>query len=368
MNRQKHKLSRRILAVLLMAAMLITMLPSAMFAQDGQAEGQQTPVAVNNGSGVAQDSVKAVSEDGITINKSVAPTDTGYELTLEAYASEKVSTEVAGTAPLDIVLVLDQSGSMADPFSQGETRRQALQNAARGFVDSVRDNGGANHRIGIVTFDNNAETLGQGFTAVSSEGAEQLKTSIDWLSADGATRVDRGLKEANDLLNSARSDAQKIVIVFTDGDPTSGNSFENEVAADAINTAYTIKQDKGATIYTIGIFSGANPNTDNKSNNYMNAMSSNYPEATADGDNGGLFGWGAYFNIFWTGDDDTDKPQPEGNYYLAAKNSEELNAVFEQIYEEIGGLTSNPTTALSSAIRCPSISFCLLEQIKTTLQ
>ena len=344
MNRQKHKLSRRILAVLLMAAMLITMLPSAMFAQDGQAEGQQTPVAVNNGSGVAQDSVKAVSEDGITINKSVAPTDTGYELTLEAYASEKVSTEVAGTAPLDIVLVLDQSGSMADPFSQGETRRQALQNAARGFVDSVRDNGGANHRIGIVTFDNNAETLGQGFTDVSSEGAEQLKTSIDWLSADGATRVDRGLKEANDLLNSARSDAQKIVIVFTDGDPTSGNSFENEVAADAINTAYTIKQDKGATIYTIGIFSGANPNTDNKSNNYMNAMSSNYPEATADGDNGGLFGLGAYFNIFWTGDDDTDKPQPEGNYYLAAKNSEELNAVFEQIYEEIGGLTSNPTT------------------------
>lgn len=346
MNRQKHKLSRRILAVLLMAAMLITMLPSAMFAQNEQAEGQ-TPVAVNNGSGVAQDSVKAVSDDGIIINKSVAPTDTGYELTLEAYASEKVSTEVAGTAPLDIVLVLDQSGSMADPFSQGETRRQALQNAARGFVDSVRDNGGANHRIGIVTFDNNAETLGQGFTAVSSEGAEQLKTSIDWLSADGATRVDRGLEEANELLNSARSDAQKIVIVFTDGDPTSGNSFENEVAADAINTAYTIKQDKGATIYTIGIFSGANPNTDNNSNNYMNAMSSNYPKATADGDNGGLFGIGAFFDIFWTGDtdndDDKNKPQPEGNYYLAASDSEELNAVFEKIYEEIGGLTSNPT-------------------------
>ena len=80
MNRQKHKLSRRILAVLLMAAMLITMLPSAMFAQDGQAEGQ-TPVAVNNGSGVAQDFVKAVSDDGIIINKSVAPTEHGYELT-----------------------------------------------------------------------------------------------------------------------------------------------------------------------------------------------------------------------------------------------------------------------------------------------
>lgn len=136
-----------------MAAMLITMLPSAMFAQNGQAEGQ-TPVAANNGSGVAQDSVKAVSEDGITINKSVAPADNGYELTLEAYASEKVSTEVAGTAPLDIVLVLDQSGSMAFDFGDGwnpPSRRTALQNAAKKFVKSVAENGGENHRIGIVT-------------------------------------------------------------------------------------------------------------------------------------------------------------------------------------------------------------------------
>ena len=342
MNRQKHKLSRRILAVLLMAAMLITMLPSAMFAQNGQAEGQ-TPVAVNNGSGVAQNSVKAVSDDGIIINKSVAPTENGYELTLEAYASEKVSTEVAGTAPLDIVLVLDQSGSMRDSFggSGSGSRRAALQEAAKNFVNSVATNGGENHRIGIVTFDTEAR-VSREFTYVSDEGVEDLNDTIDHLSADGATRVDLGLDKANDMLGSARPTAQKIVIVFTDGDPTSGRSFENEVAAAAINTAKKIK-DNGATIYTIGIFSGANPNTDNNANNYMNAMSSNYPEATADGHNGGWFGSGAYFNIFWTGDDDTDKPQPEGNYYLAAKNSEELNAVFEQIYEEIGGLTSNPT-------------------------
>ena len=342
MNRQKHKLSRRILAVLLMAAMLITMLPSAMFAQDGQAEGQ-TPVAVNNGSGVAQNSVKAVSDDGIIINKSVAPTENGYELTLEAYASEKVSTEVAGTAPLDIVLVLDQSGSMGDSFGGlgSGSRRAALQEAAKNFVNSVATNGGENHRIGIVTFDDGADKA-LSFTTVNDDGADNINQTINRLSADGATRVDLGLDKANDMLGSARPTAQKIVIVFTDGDPTSGRSFENEVAADAINTAKTIK-DNGATIYTIGIFSDANPNTDNNANNYMNAMSSNYPEATADGYNGSWFGSGAYFNIFWTGDDDTDKPQPEGNYYLAAKNSEELNAVFEQIYEEIGGLTSNPT-------------------------
>ena len=336
MNRQKHKLSRRILAVLLMAAMLITMLPSAMFAQDEQAEGQ-TPVAVNNGSGVAKDSVKAVSKDGITINKSVAPTDTGYELTLEAYASEQISTEVAGTAPLDIVLVLDQSGSMAYDFGDGwnpPSRRTALQNAAKNFVKSVAENGGENHRIGIVTFDDGADKA-LSFTTVNDDGADNINQTINRLSANGATRVDLGLGEANDMLRGARSGAQKIVIVFTDGDPTSGSSFENKVAADAINTAKSIK-DNGATIYTIGIFDGANPNTDTKSNDYMNAMSSNYPEATAVGKNPSIFDWSGEFSITW-GD------RAEGNYYLAASDSEELDAVFEQIYEEIGGLTSNPT-------------------------
>ena len=334
MNRQKHKLSRRILAVLLMAAMLITMLPSAMFAQDGQAEGQ-TPVAVNNGSGEPQNSV-TTSKDGIVINKSVDQIDNGYELTLEAYASEKTST-VTSTQPLDIVLVLDQSGSMADSFGGwgSGSRRAALQDAAEDFVNSVATNGGENHRIGIVTFDSGAR-VSKDFTYVSDEGVKDLNDTIDRLSADGATRVDLGLEKAKDnLLNKARSDAQKIVIVFTDGDPTSGSSFENEVAADAINTAKTIK-DNGATIYTIGIFSGANPNTDNESNNYMNAMSSNYPEATAVGKNPDLFDWLGEFSITWG-------ERAEGNYYLAASNSEQLNAVFEQIYEEIGGLTSNPT-------------------------
>ena len=338
MNRQKHKLSRRILAVLLMAAMLITMLPSAMFAQNEQAEGQ-TPVAVNNGSGEAKNSV-TTSKDGIVINKSVDQTDDGYELTLEAYASERTST-VTSTQPLDIVLVLDQSGSMGDSFGGwgSGSRRAALQDAAEDFVNSVATNGGENHRIGIVTFDSGAR-VSREFTYVSDEGVEDLNDTIDRLSADGATRVDLGLKKANDnLLNKARPDAQKIVIVFTDGDPTSGSSFENEVAADAINTAKTIK-DNGATIYTIGIFSGANPNTDNNANNYMNAMSSNYPKATAEGDNGTyipLFGYvGGSISI-------TNGDRAEGNYYLAASDSEELNAVFEQIYEEIGGLTSNPT-------------------------
>ncbi len=137
------------------------------------------------------------------------------------------------------------------------------------------------------------------------------------------------MEDANDQLNSARQGAMKVVIVFTDGDPTSGNSFENEVAADAINTAHAIKQDKGATVYTIGIFSGANPNTDNNANNYMNAMSSNYPTATAEGDNGGWFGGGAYFNITWG-----DGSRNDG-YYKSATNSEELNKVFEEISEDI---------------------------------
>ena len=242
---------------------------------------------------------------------------------------------VATSTPLDIVLVLDQSGSMAERFGGwgSGTRRAALQEAAENFINATeQSNQGLNqdqqHRMSIVTFDSGS-SVSCGWTYVSGNGANQLRNTVDDLKASGATRVDLGMEDASDQLNNSRQNAMKVVIVFTDGDPTSGNSFENEVAADAINTAYTIKQTQGAKVYTIGIFSGANPNTDNNANNYMNAMSSNYPTAKADGDNGGLLGWGAYFNITWG-----DGSRNDG-YYKSATNSEELNKVFEEISDEI---------------------------------
>ena len=93
----------------------------------------------------------------------------------------------------------------------------------------------------------------------------------------------------------------------------------------------------------------------------MNAMSSNYPEATAVGKNPSIFDWSGEFSITW-GD------RAEGNYYLAASDSEELDAVFEQIYEEIGGLTSNPTADSVLSDTLSQYLFCLREQMKTTLQ
>ena len=273
---------------------------------------------------------------GAIAGETVSKGDSDFLVGLSALSStSNLKTTTTTTTPLDIVLVLDQSGSMANSFGGGGSgsRRAALQEAAENFINATeQSNQGLDqsqqHRISIVTFDSYSR-VSRGWTYVSGNGANQLRSTVDRLSADGATRVDLGMGDANDQLNSARQDAMKVVIVFTDGDPTSGNSFENEVAADAINTAYAIKQDKGATVYTIGIFSGANPNTDNNANNYMNAMSSNYPTATADGDNGNWFGYGAYFNITWG-----DGSRNDG-YYKSATNSEELNKVFEEISEDI---------------------------------
>ena len=261
--------------------------------------------------------------------------ESDFLVSLSALSStSNLKTTTTSTKPLDIVLVLDQSGSMGDSFGGwgSGSRRAALQEAAENFVNATEQSNqgleqNKQHRISIVTFDTGSR-VSRGWTYVSGNGANQLRSTIDGLSANGATRVDLGMNNASSQLNSARQDATKVVIVFTDGDPTSGSSFENEVAADAINTAYTIKQSKGAKVYTIGIFSGANPNTDNKANNYMNAMSSNYPAATADGENGGWFDDG-YFNITWG-----DGSRNDG-YYKSATNSEELNKVFEEISEDI---------------------------------
>ena len=280
---------------------------------------------------------KSVFDDTYTFSgeltgQTIETGDSDFLVSLSALSStSNLKETIHTTTPLDIVLVLDQSGSMADPFSGNMTRRTALRNAANNFIDSAEAlNNGVEQenqiRMSIVTFDTGAR-VSRGWTYVSGNGTDQLHSTINSLDQEGATRVDLGLDEANDQLGSARTNAKKVVIVFTDGEPTSGNSFENEVAADAINTANAIKQQRGATVYTIGIFSGANPSTDNNSNNYMNAVSSNFPNATAEGENG-FFGWGAYFNITW-GDGSRNN-----GYYKNASNSDQLNQVFEDIFNE----------------------------------
>lgn len=184
--------------------------------------------------------------------------------------------------------------------------------------------------MSIVTFSDGAD-VAQGWTYVTNEGTQSLHNTIGDLDQHGATRTDRGLSEADGQLASARQDAQKIVILFTDGDPSGSGvtlaDFDCVTAADAVNTAKGMK-DGGATVYTIGIFEDANPNTNDWSNDFLNAVSSNFPTATAEGGNG-FGGLGAWFNVTW-GDGSRDN-----GYYKTASDSEELNQVFEDIFDRL---------------------------------
>ena len=283
--------------------------------------------------------------DPPAISKKIGDNNDGtYTLALDVIGNSNEGVIEGQGEPLDIVLVLDQSGSMKESFAGSSSRRSALQAAANSFIDeAAKANAGLDQskqsRITVVTFDTGAR-VSRDWTYVSGNGTNQLHSTINDLDQNGATRVDLGLDEANDQLGSARTNAKKVVIVFTDGEPTSGSSFENEVAAEAINAANAIKQQRGATVYTIGIFSGANPNTDNNANNYMNAVSSNYPSATAVGRNPGIFDWSGEFSITW-GDGSRNN-----GYYKSARNSEELNEVFESITEDINVGTSYSGVAI----------------------
>lgn len=262
--------------------------------------------------------------------------DSDFLVSLSALSSTSNTTKtVTVGTPVDIVLVLDESGSMAYGFDNRNTRREALQEAANKFIDSANEaNQGVPQenqiRMSIVTFSDGAD-VAQGWTYVTNEGTQSLHDTIGDLDQYGATRTDQGLSEADGQLASARQDAQKIVILFTDGDPSGSGitvaDFDCRTAKDAVNTAKEMKDD-GATVYTIGIFEDANPNTNDWSNDFLNAVSSNFPTATAEGGNG-LGGLGAWFNVTW------GEGSRDNGYYKTASDSEELNQVFEDIFDRL---------------------------------
>ena len=283
--------------------------------------------------------------------KAVENGDSDFLTTLSAISSTS-DTTVSGK-PLDIVLVLDASGSMNDPMGDGGSiqRIVALKDAANSFIgtiakqnEKIKDEN-KQHQVAIVKFAgkkksdevgndkyreglntyNYSQTM-QKLTACSGNGAKSLKETINSITPAGATHADYGLQLAEGI-SSGRADAKKVVVFFTDGSPTSWDGFENEVANDAINSAKKIK-DKGADIYTIGIFSGVNPSDEptaddtSKENKFMHAVSSNYPVASSSI---------TYKNRreVWT--IDYGKRAENSDYYKSATSASELEKIFEEI-------------------------------------
>lgn len=274
------------------------------------------------------------SNNGLVTSKTVVKNENGsYTLRLEAYATGSTYTTVS-SKPTDIVLVLDTSGSMdeyisvanketvanLDPQyanyykwlalggnvplemryqdgkwqyrslfgwidcgeswtgnSAGIKKIDALKIAVDGFLDSTAQNSGDN-RVALVTYASGATTQNE-----LTNDFNTIKDNVWKLNANGATHADDGMAKAKDVLDKipADRDSNKVVIMFTDGEPTYGNKFDTEVANTTISTSKQMK-DNGVTVYTVGVMEGAN-NADTTSdfNRYMNYVSSNYPDATS---------------------------------------------------------------------------------------
>lgn len=293
-----------------------------------------------------------------TVKKAGENEASDFVTTLSAMSSTSNST-VTVTTPLDIVMVLDASGSMDDHMGGGDSpkRIDALKNAANSFIDTIaKQNEGIEgvnrqHRVAIVKFagkksndiGNNMYRDGgysynytqvmKELTYCSGSNADDLKkNTINQIQPAGATRADYGLELAEGItITSGRKDAKKIIVFFTDGTPTKQNKFDADVANAGVAAAKSMKDGK-ATVYTIGIFGGANPSagiqdlgTDeaNKANKFMQAVSSNYPNATA-----------------W----DTHGTRAENSdYYKSATDAEELKKVFDDISQAITSEAPYPT-------------------------
>lgn len=294
----------------------------------------------------------------IWTDKTVKATEENEEsdflTTLSAMSSTSNST-VTVTTPLDIVLVLDASGSMDDPMGGGDSTKRidALKSAANSFINTIaKQNEGIEgvdrqHRVAIVKFAgdktnkvgndqykkgqfwyNNSQVM-KGLTDCSGGNVKVLEDTVAGIKPSGATRADYGLELAGDI-TSGRADAKKIVVFFTDGKPTSFSEFDSDVAKGAVTAAKKMKDGK-ATVYTIGIFSGADPADDPSKegtsdvNKFMHAVSSNYPDATS------------------YASDKLGTRAENSDYYKSATNAEELKKVFDDISQAITSEAPYPT-------------------------
>lgn len=368
-------------------------------------------------------SPKAAPTHGLELRKVYDP-NTGL-LTLEAYATGSTTTTTS-TAPVDIVLVLDVSGSMDENLTeagyrynevydlstngtyyyknssngryqrayycdgedwrgnsnhdagwytqnhqglggncQGEfgtrlipktssadttgtqfyvqeyvaavTKMETLKTAVNGFIDSVAAKS-ADSQIAIVKFAGdkrdivgndtyqesgytyNYSQIVKNLTTVDATGADALKTAVSALRAAGATAADYGMQHAQTIITGAANNGrQKVVVMFTDGEPNHNNGFSNSVANAAISASKAMKNNgNGATVYTIGCFGTLTGDTKTKVDKYMNYVSSNYPNATSMTDAG---------------------TKASDNFYKTVGSTADLDAIFQEISQTAGGAT-----------------------------
>ena len=307
---------------------------------------------------------KTVSTDTITTSSGsvINRGDSAFITALSALSSTS-NVKSSSTTPLDIVLVLDASGSMDDSMDDGTKRIDALKSAANNFVNHIAEqnqgisDSSKQHQVSIVKFSGDKSAAvgndtyyrggykynySQVMKAMSPcTDAAAFRNTINSINPAGSTRADYGLQLA-DSQTSTREDAKKIVIFFTDGSPTSSSGFESEVASSAVSAAKAMK-DKKATVYTVGIFSGADPSADpsgaSNENKFMHAVSSNYPEAAYTQNSG-----------FWGGWDWNLGTRPDGSdFYKSATNADELKKVFDDISSEIVKGSGYPTKVTEGA-------------------
>lgn len=304
-----------------------------------------------------------ISKNGVTISKE---NGADFLTALTALSSTSNLSDTA-TTPLDIVLVLDASGSMDKAMGDGDDTKRiaALKSAANSFIDEIAAQNAAvkdaakQHQVAIVKFagdktnkvGNDTDRNGYNYSQVmktlapcTSDTKGDFSSQVNAIEPAGATNAAAGLELAMGQA-SGRSDAKKVVIFFTDGTPTTQSNFSPEVASSAVGNAKDMK-DAGAAVYSIGIFEGADPanypDPDDVSNEnkFMHAVSSNYPSATYSYEKTSW--WPGEYK--WSfGDRAKGSDGKDAAFYKSATNADELKRVFDDISKEISTGAGYPT-------------------------
>ena len=307
-----------------------------------------------------------ISKNGVTVSKE---NGADFLTALTALSSTSNLSDTA-TTPLDIVLVLDASGSMNDPMGDGDTTKRidALKSAANSFIDEIAKQNATvkdaakQHQVSIVKFaGTKTESVGNDryldgghwynysqvmktLAPCTNDTKSDFSSQVNAIQPAGATNAAAGLELAKGQ-NSKRSDAKKVVIFFTDGTPTEYSDFSPDVASSAVGYAKDMK-DAGAAVYSIGIFKGADPakypdgQDVSNENKFMHAVSSNYPSATYSYES---TSWWSGEYIWNFGDRAKGSDGKDATFYKSATNADELKHVFDDISKEISKGSGYPT-------------------------